>query len=563
MNKGHSLHEIKKTFVLFFFILAVRTVSVAQNQDVIIIDAYKPTISDAFKINDNPKITDSTIEKLNLNYQLNPKLYPTTFSLDPIKPAKMVGEPLTKLYKSFIKLGFGNKTTPLAEFCLNNTRSTSNSIGVYFDHLSSSGKIKNYGYPGFSDNKAGIYARKFYKNELLSCDINYSRNVIHYYGFHPSDYPLVPSADNKDSIRQRFSKIGGELKLKSTYLDSSHLNHAISLKYYNLSDLYHSTENYLGFNAGVNKNCKLLGKSLEHQNLGIMADMNFYSDVNKMDTVHGADIKLLPCFSAKYDILKFSIGLNALIQAADVTKGHLFPDANFSIDLFNNIFVLYGGITSELKRNNLIDLSAENPFINTSIPFSFSYTKSKFYAGFKGCISSYLSFDASISKSSVDNLPLFVSDTTLALQNKFTVVYDKVGIFNTHAEIVYQKSEKLKILLTSNYYQYTTTNEKKAWYMPDMDVKLSAEYNLRNKIILKAGVIGYSGCDAEEFVKGSAPQIKHLKGVADCNLGIEYRYTKILSAFLNFNNIGAERYQHWYNYPSYGFNVMAGLTYAL
>jgi len=552
--------RIKKAFILSLFILAIYGSPKAQNQDVVIIDAYKPTISDAFKINDNPKITDTVVEKLNLNYQITPKLYNTSFAVDPIKPAKMVGQPLTKLYKSYAKVGFGTKTTPLAEFYFNNLRSTSESIGFYYKHLSSSGKLKDYAFPGFSDNEANIFARKFYNDHMISGEVFYNRDVIHYYGYNPDLFPGI----SKDSIRQRFAKIGGQVKFMSTYKDSSRLNHSFLLRYDNLSDLYNAKENYLKFNGTIDKKVNFFGNIFEIQKLGFIADVDYYNDINKADTSSTAAIRLQPHFSATYDILKFDIGLNASIATGEESKFHLYPDVNINVNIYNNIFILYGGITGELKRNNLIDLSEENPFINTSLPLAFSNSKFKFFAGFKGCLSSYLSFNASISKTTIENMPLFVNDTSSVLLNRFTVVYDKVGVFNTHAEITYQKLEKFKFMLISNFYQYTTTNELYAWNKPNMDVKLSFNYNLKNKIIVKADIFAINASDAKKYIPGGTPDVKpiHMKGTFDVNLGMEYRYTKILSAFLNFNNIGSVNYKRWYNYPTYGFTVIAGVTYA-
>jgi len=54
-----------------------------------------------------------------------------------------------------------------------------------------------------------------------------------------------------------------------------------------------------------------------------------------------------------------------------------------------------------------------------------------------------------------------------------------------------------------------------------------------------------------------------LKGYVDLNLGLEYRYTKILSGFVRLNNILGTRYQAWNQYPGMGFNVLFGFTYAL
>ena len=568
MNSKKILYITKKSFLLIIVLIVFQTIIKAQ-ETVIIVDTYTPIISDAFKENENPRINDTVVEKLNFTYTISPKLQPTFFAVEPIKPAKMVGEPLTKLYKSYIKAGFGTKTTPMLEFYLGTLRSTTQSVGIYFKHLSSYGKIKNYGYPGFSDNNAGIHGQKFYKNHTLSAEVNYKRNVIHYYGFEPLNFISIKDIDNKDSIKQRFSKIGGQLKYFSTYTDSTKLNHSFAIKYFNLSDIYFSVEDYIGFNGKIDKNISILGKSFYSQNLGLSADIDYYNDKNKtsplLDSLSGGVVNIAPYFSAKYNILKLSFGLNASVRVSDDSKIFLYPDAKFSINIYDNIFVIYGAFTGGIKKNNLIDISNENPFINTLLPLEFTNTKTKFMGGFKGSISSNLSFNAHISKSLVDNLPLYINDTTTKLYNKFTLIYDKAEILNTNVEITYQKTEKIKFVLTSNYYHYTMDKELFAWHKPNMDIKLSLNYNLKNKIIIKTELYGLSSTKAKTFETGINLGIKevNLKGTVDVNLGLEYRYSKILSGFINFNNIGAVRYQRWNNYPRYGFTVLGGVTYAL
>ncbi|MFN6084250.1 MAG: hypothetical protein ACK476_04905 [Fluviicola sp.] len=49
--------------------------------------------------------------------------------------------------------------------------------------------------------------------------------------------------------------------------------------------------------------------------------------------------------------------------------------------------------------------------------------------------------------------------------------------------------------------------------------------------------------------------------VVDMNLGVEYRYNKRISGFIKLNNIAAQRYQKWYNYPVQGFQGMVGATF--
>jgi hypothetical protein len=73
------------------------------------------------------------------------------------------------------------------------------------------------------------------------------------------------------------------------------------------------------------------------------------------------------------------------------------------------------------------------------------------------------------------------------------------------------------------------------------------------------------------FIQGTGlqdwPEIsrkyRELPGFADINLGLEYRYNRILSGFLRLNNISNSRYHKWNNYPVQGISVMAGFTYSL
>ncbi len=561
MNKDQSTYFLKRAFILGLLIIAFGSTVKSQKMTIVTTGPFTPILYDAFKQNENPKINDTVVKKPELTYTINPKLYQTTFTVEPIKAAKIGGDPLVKFYKSYIRAGFGTKTTPYGEFYFNNLRSTEQSIGFYFRHISSSGKIKNYAFPGYSDNEAAIYASKFYKNHALTGSVDYNRNVVHYYGFNPAENPGI----SNDSIKQRFSNVAGQIGFKSTYRDSSKVNHSFFLRYSNLSDFYLADESEILFKSAIDKKVKFLGKSINSQDLGLVANVDYFNDRTGVDTSWGAVVKLLPHFSASYDVLKFDIGCNVFIKAADETKVKPFPDLKLDVNLYNNVFILYARLTNDMERNSLRSFSSENPFVNTAFPgFEFTHTEMKFTGGFKGCLGSELSFNANVTQSKIDKLPLFVNDTTSKLMNKFLVIYDNASILNSHIEITYQKSEKFNAMLILNYNKYTMHTEKYAWHKPNSDVKFVFTYNLKDKIILKADVFAYSSTYAKTFSEGLNPTVipVKLKGAADFNLGLEYRYSKILSAFLNFNNIAAENYKQWYRYPSYGFNVLGGVTYA-
>ena len=56
--------------------------------------------------------------------------------------------------------------------------------------------------------------------------------------------------------------------------------------------------------------------------------------------------------------------------------------------------------------------------------------------------------------------------------------------------------------------------------------------------------------------------VSHVDGALDLNAGVEFRITKNLNLWAQFNNIMNKSYQRWNQYPSYGFNFLGGIIFA-
>jgi len=548
-----------------FLSTTVRCQEDGYNAKVEVIGDYTPTISDAFKINQNPQINDSTSKKPALNYYISSKKIETPFNVQPVKAAKMLGEPLTKLYSHLIKAGFGNYTTPYFEYFYNNTRSREVSYGLNLKHFSSSGEIKDYAFSGFSDNQINLYGKKFMKNYVLTADVNYERNAIHYYGYNLNVFAdsLLP---DKNDIKQQYFLTTAKLKYFNIHNTVNKLNYKVGLSYYNYSDYDIIFENNINFTADINKNVQLI-KFTESQNLGLLANVDFYN--NKWDslslTTNNAVVKLMPYLSTSFNKFNFKIGINSSVKADTVSTISFYPLIEMNVDVIKKILILNVGISGGMEKANYKTFNKENPFTNSTLPLEYTNNKIKIFGGIISNFSKDIDFNASVSLTDIEHMPFFVNDTNCILNNRFTVIYDDVQLLNAKAEISYQKSEKLKLLLGANYYNYSDLSvEMKAWQKPNFDLTLSAIYNLKNKIIIKADIFAIGERYAKTYNDSTnAVEASKINGIFDINLGIEYRYSKIWSCFVNFNNITGNRYYLWNNYPSYRFHFLAGLTYAL
>src|SRR5579863_98735 len=89
-----------------------------------VVSKYKPVITEAEKINNNPNIADTAkvVRKADYNNLINSQ-FPTTYTPAPLDAIHMKGEPLDKLYHSYFMGGVGNYNTLYGEFFYNCLRS--------------------------------------------------------------------------------------------------------------------------------------------------------------------------------------------------------------------------------------------------------------------------------------------------------------------------------------------------------------------------------------------------------------------------------------------------------
>lgn len=558
-----------KTYILFISIFATlvvaNTPSFAQKPidttTIITIKPYDPVLSDAFKIKEHPTIqdTDKVIPKL--TYTFINKQVPVDFQVENILPAKIKGEPLVKLYRGYAKVGFGSQTTPLAELYFNSQRSKEFSYGFFGKHQSSSG-ISNIDYSEYSDNHLSLFGKRFLKEFTLYSKLNMDRNMVHYYGFPEK---INPEITNGKELRQRLTKLSANAGLTRNFTDSAQFDYNFDINYHHIFDIHHAEENNLRLDGSLSKYHK-------RELYAIDAEVNYNNLNNVVDFGNTLMVGLRPHIKTTAKNWQFKVGLGLYINQADsVSKFHFYPEAEFKYNVVENIIIPYVGVRGGILANNLNSYFNENPFINTKI-LAVANTNQKYniYIGIRGSLSKHVTFNTSFSKQQLETMPLYVKDFSNVLENQFTVLYDTIGLNQISGELAYQKLEKLKIIIRGDYFDYSPANELKAWHKPDMKISFSGIYDLSDKIIVRTDLFFINKQYAKAFnsvtdasgIIVTTEEAKELKGVFDANLGVEYRYTKKLSAFINFNNIGAVRYQKFEDYPTQRFNVLGGLTYS-
>ena len=538
------------------------------NEEITVITSLNPIIPDAFKINQNPEVNDTTTAIPAMSYSVMPRNAGIKMEIETLPAVKLVAEPLTKLYRNYLKAGLGNYYSFYGELYASSLRSKSHLLGVHVKHFSSGGKIEDYGPTANSTQNANIFGQKYFANHTLSGNAFFKRNGLQLYGYKPSDFN--DTSISRDDLKQRYLTFGTGVTFTSRYKDGNKLNHSIGLSFYHLADTYKVKENNMKTTANLSKQADLF-KWDKKQVLGVAVSYNFLNQQDSLSKINIGVLCIQPTLTASYQEYTFKAGFGFYAGIDTVTNGHLYPLLEAKLGLIPGGLQLYAGIDGGLERNSVQSMSEQNPFISSGLPLNYMNNKFRAYGGFTSNISRNFNFNGSISNTTIENYPFFVTDTLNPLLNTFTLLQDDISVTKVKAELEYIRNERLRLGIVGGYYSYDPGDQEYAWYKPAFDLVLTATYNMQDKIHLKfqstyRGPVWALTPDTDQDTDAKAIEkslsSRKIDGWLDISLGAEYRFKKALSFWLNLNNLTNNQHFSWYNYPSYRFNLLGGLTYS-
>ena len=535
-----------------------------KNSEVLVIGDFNPNLINAEKIFETAEVTYTSLSKFPISYELQSRKVSTAFEVDPIQAARVKGEPLDKIYKGYVKGGFGSYLTPYGELFYSSGRNKYSSTGVRLKHLSSSGQIAYVGYSGFSNNEVSVFGKSIKKKVVFGGGLDYRRDVVHYYGFNtnPIDTSLwLDYGLERGDIKQRYQLVEVNASLVDNFpVDTHATKYKVDLGYHNYMDAFYAQENRFNVKGDVSFFYRLYS-------FNIKAALDVYKNQNAVWEYNFTLFNLRPQILFKQNNWRLRAALT-MYASSDTSNGfRLAPEVDFDLHLFEDILILNVGTDSRLHRYSYRTLTEQNPWLISDIQPLNTWNPFRLYAGLRGAFSSFLAFNAGVSYTpAIENQYFFVNDTSEGNWNKLTYANDNTSLFEVHGEITWQNHEKLRVIARADYLGYGTDKELKAWYVPSFRMSLGAKYNLQEKISLDFAVLTFNRQFYRDFITDDVSGLevavaKELKGVAYINLGAEYRYTKRLSMFLKLNNILNVRYKRFSNYPTQRFMALGGVSY--
>lgn len=514
--------------------------------------------TEVFRTDKNTKVIElpeasRNYEKINFDVKQAP-VTPLTYEVEEvglnvpklttkIKVVTITPAPLEKLYGNYVKAGIGNYTTPYFEGFFNNKRSENWAYGIHLKHLSSqNGPVK---FSGLSQNAADAYVNYFTKKMQVHSGLSYNRDRYNFYGFEQS-LPV-----EKDTLKQIFNTLSFNVGFKNVAKDAP-VNYYADFTYYNFRDHYNAKENEYLTDFG--------GKYKLDNDKAILTDA-VLSISNRKDSssINRSFFQIKPALFLNLGKYRVTGGFNLAYSSDTVNsnKPHLYPRVHVDVDIIENSLMGFAGLHGEMQKNTLRTFATENPFLQSDVPLLHSNKALELYGGIMGNYSG-LNYKAKFAYSDYKNLYFFNNSFTDSSQ--FTILYDKnTPVLNLEADVSYDWSERFRLGVNMNYYNYNTSTLEKAWHRPNFTTSLLASYNIHKKIYINTDIYYISGLIGKNYI--SDKEVK-LDGIFDASVKIDYKFSNVFSAFIEVNNILTKKYQRYLYYPVKGINVIGGISYS-
>jgi len=562
---------------------------------------FTPRLQNFQKITQTAVIPDVPQESVDFEYEIIPQSLDLNFSPTPIKPIKLPGEVMKKLYRNFLKIGFGYPITPLGELCIHNFDNSKFSYGINANHISGwappIGKtMKKYAYAPFSDTRTKLFFNTFFQNQTLYSSVGYNHEVAHLYGF-SKDLgfdPLYYEKRYRDNLKNNFHHLYAEVGFRSNFLpEDKKLKQDIRLNYDFIHTYRKAMEHHLGLTSFFGYDImfdKINGFIRPQLDFDVDYFMNYCSQRYIME---GCIFNPIPDNSFKIEFeptvkfaireyhLKIGIGIPIINRDMDAkAQCPVYPVAELQLGIVPGILSIYAGLDGNVTYNSIKDLLYENPFLEPGfLDLRFTKSQISIFGGVKGNLIKKLNYHISARYSpNIRDMAFFFINQYSFLKNQFDVVYSDVDLLNVCANLNWQVVDRLYLNLEGNYWGYFNLKLlDKPWYKPTWEVSFSGKYYLKEKFIFDLNMkLAFGSYRAQPLTEEFSPNLPpppydpylgyympiRMKPILNFGAGFEYLATKRFSCFAMVNNVGFQHFSKYYDFNNIGFNAIIGVTYS-
>lgn len=511
-----------------------------------IVSSFKPALRQSAKINFSATPPPADTTKAKLNYDIPNQNLLFAYQPGTLKPLAMNIDSAGRFdNSSYVKAGFGSLRTPFVQAGISFGDGKTAGLNIFAKHVGSDGKRDFQKFSQTQVRLAGFF--KSGNNLEWDASLGMKQDRTYKYGYEPQTLLF-----SNDSLKQNFQTISGRLAMHNINKTEFGLTYWPEVRIDVFSDHLKNSESNTVLNLPLQKT---IGKEWA-VNLGVTFDLTRVSP-EKAPAINNTMYYISPSVLYKTSKINIQAGIR---PSFDNRTFKMFPNILAEVSSPDSRITFQAGWTGYVRKTTYQYLASQNPWLWIPSSFKNTWIEERF-AGFKGSVGDHFSYGAKVAFNKINNQPLFVNDTMAALGGKsFRVVNEsRINVVNFGGEIGLTFHEKFSLTAGLQFNQYTGLKDNaKAWGLLPLELKTAMRMQIIKDLWLKGDLFAWGGPQYRKK-DGSAGK---LDGAMDLNAGLEFKITKNINLWTQFNNIFNKTYQRWNQYPVYGFNFVGGIVFS-
>ncbi len=527
--------------------------------EVDIVKAYEPILISSNKVPFGPNLPNIVKTKPDAQtYTYSDVKGKINYSPEDIRPIKAAGKKPEKNQFFYAKIGAGYPLSALTKIIITNPVQTKYRAGLDADFMITFKDKKEY--KNFTDLKIKGFGEYFIKKKAaIGGELFYRLNQNKFYGY--SDVIA-----EKDSLKTNFNRFGGAIKLRGIEESDYYYNGEVNFTSVINKNVFHKPKELtIGVNAEGGYNFKKnywLGAKVNVTNVSYKdnyKDTTFFAFLNNQNHF---TVQAIPYGKIKFKIWQLKAGPNLIVTNRTF---YILPEIENQLQIYKDYLVMYNEWKTQVKINSLNNLSLENPFVVTD-NYENSIDEIRTIAGLRGSVKGFgydVRFSQLVSRTNAQFVHNYLLTTSTAdLGFDVQSVYN-LKAWNPHFGLSYNKGNQFGAKAWFDYFIYNKNTAFELSYVPKIKAGFSAFYNWKEKLYVNVDITGQSKVNAvrNDFggINPDAQTLIPIKGLIDVNLSVNYFITKNIGIFVDLNNLGFQKWQRFYRYPTYSFQVIAGV----
>lgn len=557
---------MRKTIVSLASVIALTAASVSAqngiNSTVEVERDYEGRIARAVKSRIDPPVDDSLLNfKLNFDYADFYSPYKDLYEFSPIMTVGPASAGRVVYPWLYARLAAAWPLTPSADLYITPRFGEKFSFGVYLNHDSYWGRVPqtilaggNAVYSGQKipgdrmKNKAGAFMGFRWKKGELKLDADYSGSM--YALTQVSGIPSHSEIWNLYSNRSDHLRAG--LSVRSTNPDPNAFYYDLNIAYRYFANrrslLEHLADADISLGAAVRSEHKVyLRLAGTFSGYGVWKIAPMYRWERDRWRINAG-----VTFSSAY-----GRGINDGVSGTSRSGRFLvYPDASVSFEAARNALWLYLKAYGDNRLYSLYDLSAINPWMDNSDLKHLSATPISAELGLRGQVRDRFSYSLGANYTLARNMLSFMS------QQQGQSVYQVLAGGESHifaaSGMLRWKSLDFYAMVEAGYRWFS--NPDAALMMPAFDLSAVMEYNLRQRLFIKADC--YFRTSATGMWMGTedaSASLCRVPAFVDVGLRVSYAINTKVMVYVEGNNLANSKIQYFLNYVEPGINIGAGI----